>query len=256
MIVRELPDGLLCFRQLDHAALSGLLGDHWGSDVFPTWIPGDSVRLAVRRHDAGWPELDAVSTVDPETGRPLDYRTIGLDDRLDVAERSVARIAAIDPYAGWLVSRHFASFMEGSDAPEAIRWVVDQVGRRAGMLARSRARVGRDALHPHVLEANLDWLQLLDAVSLALCHDWNAWESRPTALEYGEETGVFRYRRVGSSGASIEGALAPWPFVAGRVVGKIPAVALPRATWESAEALGEAWEAAEEVDVEVALIAG
>lgn len=256
MVVRETPGGLLCFRQLDHAALSGLLGDHWGGDAFPVWMPVDSVRTAVRRHDAGWSELDEVPRLNPETSRPHDYRTIAPEDRLDVAERSVARVAAVDPYAGWLVSRHFASFLDGSDDPEAIGWIVEQVGRRAGMLARARARVGREALHPLVLEANLDWLQLLDAVSLALCHDWESWESRPTLLEYGEETGVFRYRRVESDGRAVEASLDPWPFAVERVATKVPAVVLDPGPWDSVDALRAAWREAPGVDVEVALVRG
>lgn len=254
MIVRETPGGLVCFRQLDHASLAGLLGDHWGGDDFPVWMPVESVRLAVRFHDAGWPERDLSPPLDPETGLPHDYRTIGLDDRLDVAERSVARVGAVDPYAGWLVSRHFASFMEGSDEPGAIGWVVDQVGRRAGMLARARARAGRESLHPLVLEANLDWLQLLDAVSLALCHDWREWASRPTAVEYGEETGVFRYERIESSELHVVGSLDPWPFAAARVATTIPAARPTGEPWATPEALRRAWDSAEEVDVEVALV--
>lgn len=256
MIVRETPDGLLCFRQLDHAALSGLLGDHWGGDAFPVWMPGDSVRTATRHHDAGWPELDDDPRLNPETSRPHDYRTLEPEDRLDVAERSVGRVAAIDPYAGWLVSRHFASFLEDSDDPAAIGWVVEQVGRRAGMLARARARIGREALHPLVLEANLDWLQLLDALSLALCHDWEEWESRPTALEYGEDTGVFRYLRVDSTDRTVEASLEPWPFAVSRIATVIPARMLAGEPWDSVEALREAWGSAREVDVEVVLVGG
>ncbi|MDX1661164.1 MAG: DUF3891 family protein [Gemmatimonadota bacterium] len=256
MVVRETPDGLLCFRQLDHAALSGMLGDHWGGDAFPVWMPVGSVRTAVRRHDAGWPELDDAPTLDPETSRPHDYRSIDPETRRDVAERSVARVAALDPYAGWLVSRHFASFLESSEDPDSIGWVVEQVGRRAGMLARARARVGREALHPLVLEANLDWLQLLDAVSLALCHDWERWESRATAVEYGEASGIFRYRRVESRRTRVEGSLDPWPFSVERVETRIPAVTLEGEAWESTETLRRSWEDAGEIDVEVALVPG
>lgn len=256
MVVRETPDGLLCVRQADHAALAGLLGDHWGGPAVPAWIPADSVRLAVRRHDDGWRERDAAPAVDPGTGRLLDYVAIPLEARLDVAERSVSTVAAVDPYAGWLVSRHFASFLEGADAPEAVAWVVEQVGRRAGMLARARARVGREALHPYVLEANLDGLQLLDALSLAGIEGWESWESRPIAVEYGEATGVFAYRRTAIGPASAEGTLEPWPFAAERVAGVAPGVRLEATAWNSDAALREAWAAAEPVDVEFALAPG
>lgn len=255
MVVRETPDGLVCVRQVDHAALAGLLGDHWGGPSFPVWMPAESVRFSVRRHDAGWVERDADPSVDPDGGI-LDYRSIPLEDRLDVAERSVARVAAVDPYAGWLVSRHFASFLEGFGEPDAVGWIVDQVGRRAGMLARARARVGREALHPYALEANLDWLQLLDALSLALIEDWERWESRPIAAGYGEETIVFVYERAGSSEASVEATLEPWPFGSDRIAGAAPGARLSGRSWESDAALREAWADAGPADVEFVLSPG
>ena len=100
-------------------------------------------------------------------------------------------------------------------------WVIDQVGQRAELLARARPRVPREALHPHVLEANFDWLQLFDAISLAMCQDWETWESRPMALLYGETTGQWRYERTktGEEGGRffVEGNVDPWPFASALV---------------------------------------
>lgn len=253
MILRETSEGLLCFRQLDHAAFSGELADAWGGEAVPRLRPEEAVVHAIRCHDAGWPELDESPTLDPDTGFPYDYRTFPLEHRLEVAERSVARVADADPYAGWLVSRHFASFHQGSDEPAAIRWVTRQVGRRAEMLARARSRVGRDALHPHVLEANLDFLQLLDAISLAVCHDWEAWESRPLAREYGEERRVYRYERLESGFPRLRARVDPAPFAAAPVEVEIAARLLDGAGWGDPDELADAWERAEEVAVEVVL---
>lgn len=242
---------------MDHAALSGELAAAWGGGAMPDLMPADSVVFAIGNHDAGWPDLDDRPRLDPERHLPHTYRTHPLSDALAVAERSVARVSAADPYAGWLVSRHFASFHEDSDDRRAIAWVADQVGRRAELLARARPRVPREALHPHVLEANLDWLQLLDALSLALCHDWLEWESRPTALGYGEETGIYRYRQAatGRSGEAffVEGRVVPWPFARERVEGRLRARLLPATEWDSEEGLLAAWQVAPLVSLEVAL---
>lgn len=252
MVLRETADGLLCVRQADHAALCGDLAPLWGGERVPDLEPADAVVLAAARHDDGWRELDERPRFDPDAGAPFDYRTLPLADRLGVAERSVARVAAVDPYAGWLVSRHFASFHEGSDDADASAWVTAQVGRRAALLARSRPRVDAKALHPHALEANLDWLQLLDALSLAACQGWETWESRPTASAYGEARTVFRWRRAVDEPRAVEGRVSPWPFLPSRVEARAPARLLPGVRWDDAEALAAAWEAGREVELEVA----
>jgi len=224
----------------------------------PALVPRESVELAVARHDAGWPELDGTPVLDPATGGPRTYRTHPTHDALEVAERSVARVGAADPYSGWLVSRHFASFHAGADAPAARQWVTAQVGHRAELLSRAWPRVGREALHPHVLEANFDWLQLLDALSLALCEDWESWQSRETCAGYGERTTTFRYRRREPSGDPqvVRGSVEPWLFERAEVRSAIRARLLPAGPWARPEALDRAWRESRRVTLEVALAAG
>jgi hypothetical protein len=257
VIVRPLPDGLLCIRQLDHAALAGMLAGAWGG-AMPALEPSAPVVLAIGRHDAGWADVDREPFRNPATGLPHSYRTWHGDDALDVAERSVAIVGAEDPYAGWLVSRHFASFHAESESAATRAWVTAQVGHRAELLSRAWPRVGREALHPHVLEANFDWLQLLDGLSLALCEAWDAWESRETCAEYGERTTTFRYDRrdTADDPLEVEGRVEPWPFAAPEVRGTVPAFRLPRGPWADGEALGRAWRDASPVTLEAALRRG
>ena len=257
MIVRPLPDGLLCIRQIDHAALSGELARAWGGRM-PLLAPRAPVELAMARHDAGWADIDREPRWNPATGLPHTYRTWPVSDALEVAARSVALVGAEDPYAGWLVSRHFASFHVSSEAPAARAWVTAQVGHRAELLSRAWPRVGRAALHPHVLEANFDWLQLLDALSLSLCETWNSWESRETCAEYGERTKSFRYLRQGATGdpLRVEGRVEPWPFARAEVGGSVPALRLSSGPWTDAASLARAWDDAEPATVEVALTRG
>jgi hypothetical protein len=256
VIVRPLPDGLLCIRQVDHAALSGEVARSWGG-AMPPLRPRESVLLAIARHDTGWDEFDQVPSLDPGTGLPYTYRSTPLADALAVAERSVARVGAADPYAGWLVSRHFASFHAGSQAREARAWVVAQVGHRAELLSRAAPRVGHEALHPHVLEANFDWLQLLDGVALAACEGWESWSSRETCAGYGEETRTFDYHGAeGDEPLRVRARLAPWPFETAEVRATVPAVRIPAGPWDSPEGLALAWRDARPLALEVALTAG
>jgi len=255
MIVRPLPDGLLLIRQPDHAALAGALARAWGGP-FPALRPREAVELATRGHDDGWTEIDRAPVLDPRAGMPHTYRSLPTADALDVAERSVARVGAADPYAGWLVSRHFASFHMGSDVPQARAWITAQVGHRAELLSRAWPRVGREALHPHVLEGNLDVLQLLDALSLALCESWPDWESREISPACGEETTVFRYRRIESEGFAVRGCVSPWPFASAELRSRVPARRLPPGPWPDAAALVRAWKAATSEALEVVLARG
>ena len=254
MIVRPLPDGLLCIRQLDHAALAGEFARAWGGET-PRLFPRESVELGIARHDAGWVDLDRQPAWNPATGLPHTYRTWPVRDALEVAARSVALVGDADPYAGWLVSRHFASFHVGSEETAARAWVTAQVGHRAELLSRAWPRVGREALHPHVLEANFDWLQLLDALSLALCEAWDSWESRETCAEYGERTTTFRYRRQGAADdpLRVEGRVEPWPFAHPEVRGTIPALRLPPGPWADGQSLSRAWRDAAPITVEMTL---
>jgi hypothetical protein len=245
---------------MDHARLSGDLARAWGGKAVVDLLPAESVLFAIGNHDAGWPELDDGPVYDPQSRAPHSYRTHRLEDALGVAERSVARVGAADPYAGWLVSRHFASFYQDSDDPRAMAWVVEQVGQRAELLSRARPRVPRQALHPHVLEANFDWLQLFDAISLALCLDWKTWESRSMALLYGEATGKWRYEQVatGTDGGKlfVHGRVDPWPFASSSVSARVLGRMLAGTEWPDGGALLAAWQVAPLVTLEVALSSG
>ena len=257
MITRPTAEGLLCIRQADHAGLAGDLGRHWGGSAVPPIVPFDSVLFAMGYHDAGWPELDERPVHDPTTRAPRTFHAYPLEEALAVAERSVGRVSAADPYAGWLVSRHFASFHQDSDDARAASWVRWQAQRREELLERARPRVPREALHPQVLEANFDWLQLMDALSLSLCEDRESWDSRPMALLYGEAAGVWRYRQTatgsGKGGLFVEGSVDPWPFDPPRVKERVEGRLLAGTVWPDPPSLFAAWQVAPLVTVEVAL---
>lgn len=252
MITREVDAGLLCFGQLDHALLAGRLAERWRKDA---WAPRPRVPVlhAIGHHDAGWADLDRRPLFDPATGTPRTYVTHGLDSALLVADRSIDRVARRDPYAGWLVGRHFLSFHERGDRDAARRWVESQEPRLAALLARARDRHAARDLEPALLEANLDLLQLLDALSLALCEAWPAWEGRPVAVDRDGGKVRFRYETTRSDDLLVEGRLEPWPFVPARLTDKVPARLMAARRWRNEAALQHAWESAPAVEVEVIL---
>ncbi|MGH7564931.1 MAG: DUF3891 family protein [Gemmatimonadota bacterium] len=250
MITREVDTGLICFRQIDHALLAGRLAEHWGGHA-PVLRPRDSVLYAIGHHDAGWADLDRRPVFDPATGAPRTYTTHGLDSALLVADRSTRRVGRRDPYAGWLVGRHFLSFHARS--PGARPWVESHKRRLEELLARVRDRHEPADMEPAIREANLDWLQLLDAVSLALCQAWPVWDGRPMAADYGGGKARYRYRTAGSGDLLVEGRLEPWPFAPAGLGDAVPARLLEGRTWADDAGLQWAWDAARAVEVEIVL---
>lgn len=252
MITRVSREGLLCFHQLDHASLSGEFARHWGGGSFPAMDPHESVIYGIAHHDIGWPDIDSEPRYDSATGRPHTYQTHARQEALGVAERSVSRVAAIDPYAGWLVSRHFCSFHDRSEDADAIAWVAEQRQRRQTM-------VDPTASNGLNLEANFDWLQLMDSLSLAACNDWSRWESRLLARDYEGGRTRFRYNRSApdvSPALTVRGWVDPYPFDRSPLAKQIPARLLDGVHWSSLESLLQAWRTGHEVTVEVTLEAG
>ena len=67
MIVQRQDSELLLVRQTDHAALSGMLAEHWGDGDFACPEPRAAVLLAAARHDDGWREWELAPKVNPTT---------------------------------------------------------------------------------------------------------------------------------------------------------------------------------------------
>ena len=106
MIVVHRHGGLLMIKQLDHAAVAGAFAAAWGNARFEAPEPRDGVILAASRHDEGWREWDEELHRDPDTGTPLHFLDVGIEDYVALYSRGIQRIADLDPYAGILVSMH------------------------------------------------------------------------------------------------------------------------------------------------------
>ncbi|HSV13871.1 MAG TPA: DUF3891 family protein [Tepidisphaeraceae bacterium] len=105
MIRREVGSDFFLIAQNDHAILAGQLAQHFGNDRFARPEPRESVLTGVRMHDAGWPLHDDEPTLNADH-RPLDVFETPRPIGLKVWAASAERAAAVDPYAGLLVSLH------------------------------------------------------------------------------------------------------------------------------------------------------
>jgi Protein of unknown function (DUF3891) len=115
MIVREQADGsLILVDQTDHAKLSGQCAAHWGNKDFARPQPNEAVVRAAMFHDSGWYDYEASPSVEPDTGRPIDFlhTTWGKAQRR-AFEWAIEWMTRIDPYSGLLLSKHRTGLQRG-----------------------------------------------------------------------------------------------------------------------------------------------
>src|ERR1051326_4762925 len=108
MIVRKQANGeLILIGQTDHSQLVGQLAAHWGNDDFAAPDPYTSMVRAATFHDYGWLRYETSPQLNPKTGEPYSFLELPLETaQLDSYQSSLDWMAAIDPYAGLIVSMH------------------------------------------------------------------------------------------------------------------------------------------------------
>src|ERR1700690_4327240 len=105
MIRRRDADGILLIRQTDHAHLAAELAAAIGNEQFAPAMPREAVLQAVELHDAGWTMHDDRPTMNAR-GEPTDVFEMPPAEALAIWSASTQAAAAVDPYAGLLVSLH------------------------------------------------------------------------------------------------------------------------------------------------------
>lgn len=159
MIVREQRDHFLLVEQHEHAVVSGVFARHWAGEIRPR----DAVLHAVANHDVGWKELDAEVRWNPATGRPYSFTDYPPEPKFRAYTRGLDLVEGQNPYAGYLCSRHYGSFVRDAREPVAVAFREQEERRRAqiepGLSAEERAHA----------EHNFRLLQLCDDLSLFVC---------------------------------------------------------------------------------------
>jgi len=161
MIIRRAAQGLLAIAQPDHARLAGVFAESWRAGAGPSLV------AASHHHDDGWIDWEKAPTVD-DRGRPHDFLTIPMDDRVAVYRRGIDLLAATDRAAGLLTSLHFGRLLaEGLEALEgdARRTAEDFLAEQSTWEAQTRQQVGE----PEGVEADYRVLRAVDYLSLLLC---------------------------------------------------------------------------------------
>jgi hypothetical protein len=163
--------GYRCITQPDHARFAGELMALWRADGLPEHPWRDEILFAVREHDNGWRETDAAPHLDRERGRPHDFRSLPLAERLAVWPRAVGRYTEEHPYAALLIAHH-AEALYGEHRGEGFRELFEVLeAQRDRLLEITGGDVG-------LLERDYAFLDLADRASLAVCNRWTDGVSR------------------------------------------------------------------------------
>lgn len=159
MIVRERLDSFVLIRQHDHGRVSGEFARHWEAEIKPE----SPTLYAIAEHDVGWQELDDEVRFNPGTNTPYSFIDYPLEPKLRAYKHGLDRIESGNPYAGYLCSLHYSSFVRDSREPVAVEFREREAGRRGRI---------EDILPENWLENaeyNFRLLQLCDDLSLFLC---------------------------------------------------------------------------------------
>lgn len=125
--------------------------------------PQSPTFFAIANHDIGWQELDAEARFNPETGEPYSFIDYPLGPKLRAYGRGLDRIEVQEPYASYLCSMHYSSFVRDSSEPIAADFREKETRRRAKIEEWIPRRWMENA------EYNFRLLQLCDDLSLFVC---------------------------------------------------------------------------------------
>jgi hypothetical protein len=151
--------------QPDHAHLAGEILSLWRDDGLAASPRRAEVVFAGREHDNGWREADAAPRCDG-AGRPVDFRAMPRQERIEIWEHGTSRFLERRPYASLLIVRH-ARELHRDRRREAIwRDFLRRLAVRERRLRQELKAGGR------ALAADYRLLGIADTLSLAACAGW------------------------------------------------------------------------------------
>jgi hypothetical protein len=191
VLIRDDGASWTAITQPAHAHLAGQIARAWAP------APPEDVVLAIEQHDVPWTEWDRTPPL--HEGRPAAFFEAPFAPRLDIWRGVAARLEAQNPYAALLVSLHATNIHTRYLAPDVqpVEFLAAQRRDQDALLAvlpgATRQQAERDA----------DLLFAADALSLTLCHGWDARDLPPVG-------GTVIRLAPGPDGG--DATLDPWPL--------------------------------------------
>ena len=147
----------MLIEQHDHGLASGEFARHWAGRIRPR----EAALYAIANHDVAWREPDREVRWNDEAGRPHSFVDYPVGPKLRAYAEGIDLIESQNPYAAYLCSMHYGSFMQG--APEEVAFAESEAGRRR----RIEANLSDEEMES--LDYDFRLLQLCDDLSLFVC---------------------------------------------------------------------------------------
>ena len=254
MIRREIrPPGQdpqwLLISQVEHARLSAQLAERCldqfgqpaqeGSDLTAV---RQELLAAILHHDDGWSTWDKYPQLDPEHHRPPSFREMPLEKVLPIWSGSIEAAAELGNLAGLIVADHFLALFDATDketeTAAAKSWQSEMVARKAQWFADWRE--ANPVLHSAALAAEaLQWLQLLDVMSLWLCSACPGEDEPLAELPVSYHFGQDGFLEVTLKCADSPGCVTvtPWRFDGAELAMEVNGYVAPARPYENVAAL-------------------
>lgn len=159
MIVRKRGKHFILIKQHDHALIAGEMAAHIHEPVQPL----AKTLYAISHHDIGWEELDQSVLWNEETNSPYDFRNYPLLPKLEAYAQGISRVVASDYYAGFLCSKHYASFFTNEIDPVCRKFREQELARQ------HQLREYFTETEEENIARNFRLLQFCDQLSLFVC---------------------------------------------------------------------------------------
>jgi len=253
MIRSQTDFGWMLVNHRDHAHLAGEFASAWGNAAFAVPEPFAHVHYAVAHHDDGWIARDATPSLTKD-GKPeafsralvgsySAFEEIDLPNYLRVRGEATAGVAAVDAYAGIVVSMHTVNLLTEQADPTTIRpehrtaYDAFIAGQRSWQ-SETAERIGARS---DDLQRGFEFLQCCDNLSLIACSGYDATRDlRHTHPDREGQRHALQCRPLSSSSWQI----APWPFRETRVEFSVPYREVPAAACGAFERYRQAFLAA------------
>jgi hypothetical protein len=210
VLVRIDEEGALAIGQLSHAWVSGQLARAWGNELVVPPDPREEIALGAEQHDIGWARFDLEPPFNPQTGLPLNFLELSVEQHLAIWRGAPERVLSQSMHAALVVSLHGRSLSElrVAVAPEQLPALEGHIAEESERQDRLSALLGVSQAQ---LERTRRQMWTWDGLSLALCNRWRPF----TAKDVPGRDGLLDITLSEAPGDAC--TLDPWPFASERV---------------------------------------
>lgn len=160
MIIRETEDAFVMTTQDYHGRFSGDVARGFRRELFMDESVLEEVLLAITEHDRAWLRMDDTPIWNDESRTPYTFIDYPVRPKMLMYTKGVDEIEAMSPYAGYLCSLHFASFMKNAAEAPLVEFYRSETERQ------KRLREQFSFPDEDVVNRQFGLLQLCDDISL------------------------------------------------------------------------------------------